>query len=396
MSTKILEGSGKTIMTNVATPNSSLNESMRNVRRRCEGGVAIGVERATAIRLVAALALLLPPAGVCRAGADEPTLARFEYSEPHMGTEFKLVLYSADRDTANQAAAAAYARVAKLNKALSDYDPTSELTRLSATAGSGRAVAVSPDLWFVLERAQRLAAESEGAFDVTVGPMVKAWRSARRTKTFPSDERLAKASAPVGYRYLRLDPERRTAELLQPNMLLDLGGIAMGYAADEALKILNKHGLTRAMIDASGDIRCGDAPPGRRAWLIGIAPLTESKGPPSRYVELVNGALTTSGDAFQFVELAGTRYSHIVDPRTGLGLTNRSSVTITAPDCLTADSLATAVSVLGPEAGLKLLAKYQGAEAFIVREVDGKLTTTQSAGFRSTPEPSQHNSSVVR
>ncbi|MCE9606689.1 MAG: FAD:protein FMN transferase [Planctomycetia bacterium] len=301
-----------------------------------------------------------------------------------MGADFKLVLYAAEQRTANLAAAAAYARVAELDKKLSDYDPASELTRLSVTAGTGKAVPLGEDLWFVLERSQKLAAATEGAFDATVGPLVKAWRSARRTKTFPSAERLAKARASVGFRNLRLDPQARTAELLVPGMLLDLGGIAMGYTADEALRVIRSHGITRAMIDASGDILCGDPPPGKRAWTIGIAPLTESKGPPSRYVELVNAALTTSGDAFQFVELDGRRYSHIVDPHTGLGLTTRSSVTITARDCITADSLATAVSVLGPERGLQLVEKTAGAEAFIVREESGMTVTTQSKGFRST------------
>lgn len=331
--------------------------------------------------VLAAIALVAVAGGV---QADEPALGRYTFSEVRMGADFRIVLYAAEERSANAAARAAYARVAELNKTLSDYDPASELTRLSATAGSGKAVPLSDDLRIVLERSQRLAAESDGAFDVTCGPIVRAWRSARRTKTFPSEERLAKVRAPVGYRNLKLDSKARTAELTLPNMSLDLGGIAMGFAADEALEVLKSHGITRAMIDASGDIRCGDAPPGKQAWTIGIAPLTESKGPSSRFVDVVNGALTTSGDAFQYVELNGKRYSHIVDPRTGLGLTTRSSVTITAPDCITADSLATAVSVLGPEAGLNLLEKYPGAQAYIVREVDGKITTVQSPGFKST------------
>lgn len=359
---------------------------MHDERSPSNGGRTTRARRVSArwgwVLLLAAITLV---ATECGARADEPALTRYTFSEVHMGADFRIVLYAAEERSANAAARAAYARVAALNKTLSDYDPASELTRLSATSGSAHAIPLSEDLWFVLERSQRLAAETDGAFDVTCGPIVRAWRSARRTKMFPSEERLAKVRAPVGYRHLKLDPQARTAELTTPNMLLDLGGIAMGYAADEALKVLNKHGITRAMIDASGDIRCGEAPPGKQAWTIGIAPLTESKGPSSRFVEVVNGALTTSGDAFQYVELDGKRYSHIVDPRTGLGLTTRSSVTITASDCITADSLATAVSVLGPEAGLKLLKKYPGAEAYIVRQADGKITTAQSPNFKSVP-----------
>jgi FAD:protein FMN transferase len=320
--------------------------------------------------LVPLLATIAAP-GISR--GDEP-LVRREYSEIHMGTDFRIVLYSADAEAANRAAAEAYSRVAALNRVMSDYDPTSELSLLSATAGGGKPQAISDDLWFVLQRAQRLAEATDGAFDVTVGPLTKMWRSARRTKTFPPEDRMAEARAAVGYRHLRLDPEQKTAKLLVPNMRLDLGGIAMGYAADEALKILKRHGHSRAMVDASGDIVCGDAPPDAQGWKVGIAPLTESKGPPSRFVMLANGALTTSGDAFQFVEIDGTRYSHIVDPRTGRGLTTRSSVTVTAPDCITADSLATAVSVLGPKPGMELVVRNRASVLIVLRE--GNRTST--------------------
>ena len=161
-------------------------------------------------------------------------------------------------------------------------------------------------------------------------------------------------------------------------MRLDLGGIAAGYAADEALTALNQKGVTRAMIDASGDIVVGDPPPGTEGWRIGIAPLTDPKGPPSRFLLLKNASVTTSGDAFQHVEFGGKRYSHIVDPRTGLGLTDQSSVTVVARDGTTADSLATAVSVLGPTRGLELIERTAGAAALIVRNVDGKLETRES------------------
>lgn len=314
--------------------------------------------------------------------ADDPAVVRrYEYSEVHMGTDFRVVLYAADETTANRAAAAAFVRVAELNKVMSDYDPQSELSLLSATSGSRLRVKLSDDLWCVLDRSQQLAAATDGAFDVTCGPLTKMWRSARRTKTFPPTDRMAVARAAVGFRNLVLDTMARTAELRVPNMRLDLGGIAMGYAADEALKVVTRHGIANAMIDASGDIVCSAAPPGEKGWKIGIAPLTESKGPPSRYVWLVDGALTTSGDAFQFVEIGGKRYSHIVDPHTGLGLTTRSSVTVTARDCMTADSLATAVSVLGPERGLKLIEASPGTAALIVVAEHNRTRMYESPTF---------------
>jgi thiamine biosynthesis lipoprotein len=314
-------------------------------------------------------------------GADDPVLRRYEFAEVHMGSDFRIVLYSADETTANRASRAAFDRVAELNRVLSDYDPQSELSRLSATSGSGRQVKISDDLWLVLDRAQQLAAATDGAFDVTVGPLTKMWRSARRTKQFPTDDRMAEARAAVGYKHLRLDAATQTAELVVPHMRLDLGGIAMGHAADEALRIVARHGIRSAMIDASGDIVCSAAPPGERGWKIGLAPLTENQETPSRYVWLADQALTTSGDAFQFVEIGGRRFSHIVDPKTGLGLTERSSVTVIANDCLTADSLATAVSVLGPDRGLKLIKETKGAVVVIVRIGAAGPMTTASPGF---------------
>jgi FAD:protein FMN transferase len=295
-----------------------------------------------------------------------------------MGQPIKILLYAPDEPAANRAAEAAFARIAELDRVMSDYQPQSELSRLSATAGSGQAVPLSADLWLVLDRSQRLAERTDGAFDITVGPYVRLWRRARREKELPSDARLAEARQAVGYRNLRLDDERRTAELLAPHMRLDLGGIAVGYAVDEAMAVLGSQGIRRALIDASGDILVSDSPPGESGWRVGIAPL-DAEGPPSRYLSLRMTAVTTSGDAFQHVVIAGRRYSHIVDPHTGLGLTDRGSVTVVARDCITADSFATAVSVLGPKRGLKLIDETPGAAALIVRNIDDEITTTASS-----------------
>jgi thiamine biosynthesis lipoprotein len=173
-----------------------------------------------------------------------------------------------------------------------------------------------------------------------------------------------------------------------PNMRLDLGGIGVGYAVDEALAVLKRHGIRSAMIDASGDIGALDAPPGKTGWRIGISPHTTTREP-TRYVSLANAALTVSGDSQQYVEIDGVRYSHIVDPRTGLGLTNRSTVTVIARDCTTADSLATAVSVLGPEKGLALVAQTAGALAAIDWMDGGKPQHLESLGFRRYVESGQ-------
>jgi thiamine biosynthesis lipoprotein len=138
--------------------------------------------------------------------------------------------------------------------------------------------------------------------------------------------------------------------------------------------------VTRVLVDASGDIAVGEPPPGKSGWTIGVVPLSE-EGTPTRTISLANAAVTTSGDALQHVDIGGRRYSHIVDPRTGLGLTNRIGVAVIAPDCITADSLDTAVCVLGVREGLKLIEKHPGVEVFIVRPTDTEPEIVESPGF---------------
>jgi len=306
---------------------------------------------------------------------------RFEFTQVEMAVPIRIVLYAADRQQAEAAAQAAFVRIRQLNDIMSDYDEASELRRLCQTAGGGHDVPVSPELWQVLQHAQTLSARSGGAFDVTVGPLVRLWRRARRQKELPSDQRLSDARPLVGYRLVRLDPRHRAVELLKPGVRLDLGGIAKGYAADEALGVLAKRGIRSALIDAGGDIVLGDAPPGRPGWRIGVARL-EADGPPSHVLVLSRAAVATSGDRWQYVEIGGKRYSHIVDPHTGLGLTDHSSVTVVAADGITADGLASAVSVLGPKEGLKLIEDTPGAEALIVRVPEKKMEKYESAGWR--------------
>ena len=323
-------------------------------------------------------------AAIPAAGPDQPALGRFQFTQVEMAVPIKIVLYAGDEAAASRAARAAFARIDQLNGLLSDYDPESELRRLCRTSGQRRRVPVSEELWRVLSEAQGLSGRSGGAFDVTVGPMVRLWRRARRRREMPSPQRLEAARQLVGYRLMRLDPQHHAVELLKSGMRLDLGGIAKGYAVDEALAVLRSHGITRALVDAGGDVGLGDPPPDKPGWLIGIAPLAPD-APPARYLRLSRLAIATSGDVWQHVEIDGVRYSHLVDPRTGLGLTDHSSVTIIAPDCITADSLASAVSVLGPKAGLKLIEETPGTAAFILRAPEGTVETHQSCRWKQFP-----------
>lgn len=294
----------------------------------------------TSSRVAAAVFVLALPASA--AG-----LERFEAVEPHMGTLVRIQVYATGEEQARAAFQSGFARIAALDRALSDYDPQSELNRLPSP--------VSPDLFRVLEAAQRLAAETDGAFDVTVGPLTRLWREARRAGRPPDATAIAEARAHVGYRKLHLDPTARTVTLADPAMRLDLGAIAKGYAADEALAAVTAAGCPIALIAVSGDLAIGDAPPGRRGWRVSAS---------GKVLELANLAVSTSGAAEQHLDSGGLRYSHILDPASGMGVTRPITVTVIARRGIDADSLATAASVLGAERG-RALVKRHGAKLFI-------------------------------
>lgn len=327
--------------------------------------------------------MLVPPILAVILGvacADNGDLERYEASRPSMGTLFQITLYAPDESSAERAFEAAFARIEELNGIFSDYDSDSEANRLCRAAPMESPVGVSKEMATVLEQSLRLSKLTAGAFDVTVGPLSRLWRRARRRKELPSTERLRQAVAATGYRHIRFDSEDRTAQLLVPDMRLDFGAIAKGFAADEAIATLETLGIRRVLVNAGGDIAMSEAPPDQTGWRIGIAPLAASD-PPSRFLRLANCGIATSGDAWQFVEIEGNRYSHIVDPRTGIGTTDRSSVTVVARDCMTADSLASAVTVVGPQDGIRLVQQICGASCLVVRVGDEKVKTFESQRF---------------
>jgi len=328
------------------------------------------------------LALTLPRlCGHADNGQSGGSLSRFEFQRPEMGVPFRIVFYAPDRAAADQRAEAAFKRVEQLNGIMSDYLADSELSQLSLSSGQGKEVPVSDDLWFVLSQAQRLAERSDGAFDVTVGPFVGLWRKARRDEKLPDPARLEQARQSVGYQHVRLNSRIRAVNLLAPKMRLDLGGIGKGYAADQALRILRDLGSPCALVAAAGDMAVWDPPPGKKGWRVELAPLDVTNAPPARFVLLTHAAISTSGDLYQRLEIDGKRYSHIVDPHTGIGLTDHSLVTVIAPNGTTADSLTKVVSVLGPEKGLRFVEKTPLVAARVVRKPGEVIEVRESSRF---------------
>ncbi len=325
----------------------------------------------------------------CRTTDSDAALRRYEFLEPHMGTLFKITLFASDSLIATRSAEAAFRRIEQLNRMMTDYDQRSELMQLSQRP-VGEAVKISEDLFNALEHAQRIARLSDGAFDVTVGPQVQLWRKSRKERTLPSADELAKVSRAVGWQKLRLDYRARTATLTVPGMRLDLGGIGKGYAADRALSVLRGFGVTRAMVAASGDLAIGDPPPGKAGWSIAISSIDANRDRYTGIVILKNVGISTSGDTEQFVEIDGKRYSHIVNPKTGYGLTERIGATVIAPNATTSDGLAKVLSVLGAERGMEILEREPNVAALAVTiDSHGQKNLVQSKRFSKIPTRAQ-------
>jgi thiamine biosynthesis lipoprotein len=328
----------------------------------------------------ALLALLV----VSARGIESPdkSLSLFEAVEPHMGTLMRIKIYASNEDAAKQALRAAFDRIARLDDDLSDYKPESELNRITTTAVH-HPVPISPDLFRILAASQELSQSSDGAFDITLGPVTHLWREARKDKHLPDAAALHNALARCGYRKLHLDFARHTAQFDEPGMQLDAGGIAKGYAADEALAVLERLGIHSALVAASGDLAFSDAPPGEKGWKLGVDSIDEDNAPFTRVLVLANAAMSTSGDMEQHLDANGIRYSHIVNPDTGVALTHHITVTIVARHGIEADGVTKVVSILGETRGLAYVNKRPGLASLIVTSEGSRSHISESNLFAS-------------
>lgn len=286
--------------------------------------------------------------GIAPSTAQAGNLDRFVYRQGHMGMEVRLVLYAPDRERSEKAARAAYDRVAAFDRLLSSYRSESELVQVNRK-GRGKPVQVSPHLFTILEKAQTFARQSEGALDVTAGPLIQRWREARRTEQFPDSASLREAKRRVGWQNLALDDQAGTITFRRGGMELSLGGLAKGYILDRALEVLDEHGISRALVEAGGDLSAGASPPGQEGWTVDVP--HRLAGDASTVLAVTHSAVATSGDAVQYVEIGNERYSHVINPKTGIGLTDQPTTTVVAPSGVVADGLATTVGVLGHKKG---------------------------------------------
>jgi len=302
-----------------------------------------------------------------------------------MGTFARIIAIAADSKTAKKSIEAAFAEIRKVDELMSDYKSDSQISRINRD-GFGQAVPVSQSTFHVLQRSIKFSKLSEGAFDITIGPVVDLWRSSAEANSIPTPAELRLARSKVGYEKIILDANELTVRLAVDGMRLDLGGIAKGYAIDRAVEAMQQHAAIGAMVDIGGDIRCFGTPPkGRDKWLIGlqdpnVAPDDISTANTLLVLNVTDAAVATSGGYRRFTLIEGKKYGHIFDTKTACSSDELTSVTIISKDALTADALATSVSVMGPEKGLALIEKIPQTEAILIPGQDpSQLIKTSGA-----------------
>ena len=291
------------------------------------------------------------------AARDLDAQGRHDFTGLHMGVAVRIALYAPSDNVAREAARAAFERIAELDDKMSADRPHSEVRMLAEHPWDWQPV--SEDMLNVLALAQEVSQKSGGAFDVTVGPLVQLWSGSKRAGRLPTAIEISEAGWRSGSPLLEVDTDRGQVRLWTRDMQIDLGGIARGYILQEALAVLRARGVPSAMIEAGGNLVVGDAPPGQPGWNVYVA--SGDTAVLNRARALTNAAVATSGGNAQFIEVNGVRYSSVIDPRTGLGITGRHIVTVIAKDAALADAAATALRVLGPSGAEPFRSTLPGA-----------------------------------
>lgn len=275
-------------------------------------------------------------------------------SQPLLGTFVTISVYDADRDKANRGISEAFGEIQRIDRVMSLHRPDSELNRLNQRAAA-EPIAVSRDLFKVISVAGEISEQTEGSFDITIRPLADLWGFIWKEYRMPTESELEATLPRVNYKLIELDDARQTVRFLGPGISIDLGGIGKGYAVDRAIEKLESNGITNAMVKIGGDLRVIGAPPGRTNWTVQIED-PQKKGR-RRELPLRDVALSTSGNYENFFMIQGQRYSHILNPRTGLPIRGISGCTVVAPTCAESDAYATAFFVYGRE---KTFQKFGG------------------------------------
>jgi thiamine biosynthesis lipoprotein len=288
-----------------------------------------------------------------------------------MGTFSRVVVIADSEWKARRCIDVAFEVQRRIDELMSYQHEDSELSRINRDAGD-RPVTVNPLTFEVLQKSIEFSKLSDGAFDVTVGPLMDLWKAAGEANAPPTEEAMAEARAKVGYDKLIFEEKNMTVRFAVKGMRVDLGGIGKGYAVDKSVEAMKELGAVGGMVDLGGNIRCfGQPPRGQECWRVGlqdpnVSPDDVDTSKILLVLAITNESVATSGDYRRFVKVHGEKQSHILDTRTGKGANRLVSDTIIAPDATTADALSTAVNVLGPDEGLALIERIPGVEAILI------------------------------
>ena len=305
------------------------------------------------------------PAGVSSSAAWAVSDSLYVETRQAMGTTIEVYLYAADAGRAAALFEAVFEEIERIEAALSTYRPSSELSRLN-TYADAMTVTTDPEVFGLIGRALAYSRHTDGAFDITVGRLMKAWGFFRGRGRFPSRDELTEARKQTGWQYVTLDTTARAVRFGRMGLTLDLGAIGKGYAIDQVARLLRAQGVGAALIGTGqSSYYAVGAPPGEDGWPIKV-PAPFDRAQTLSTVRLRDAALSTSGNYEKFFELDGQRYCHIMDPRTGRPVEGMVQVTVIAPNATDSDALATSVFVLGPDAGAALLDDHPGTAALLV------------------------------
>ena len=302
-------------------------------------------------------AILFPLLASPPQGTVVTSPVRYEASHPAMGTVYTVAAYGADADFLAATVNEVFDEIDRLDAQMSNYKPESELSRINRDAAH-QDVVVEPHLFGLIQLCLRLSEDTEGAFDVTVGPLMKAWGFFRGEGHVPNPQEIRDVLRHVGYRHVHLDAERRALHFDEAGIELDLGAKAKGYAVDRAVDILKENGVSSALVSAgNSSIYALGAPPGERAWKISLRdPFNGNRA--AEVIYLKNFSVSTSGSYERFFTLGGRKYAHIMDPHTGRPVENMLSTAAFTEHTADSDGLSTALYVLGVEASRKYLAQH--------------------------------------
>ena len=297
-----------------------------------------------------------------------------------MGSVFSVTLFAQDSSRARMASDEAFSRIDEINLALSDYTEESETWQINAHP-TQEWIDVSDDLFRMLEISVQVAGQTDGAFDPSVGNLVQLWRRARRRQELPTKDAIDEALASAGYHRIELDKSRRRVRFTQKGVKLDFGGIGKGYAMDEALKVLQQEGFKISFVSASSSIAAGEPPPDKKSWVFSLENGEAGEEDVRETIHCNNCFIASSGDLFQYMELGGKRYSHIIDPSTGVALTNGAFAIVVAPSATLADAYATAFCVMGMGDVGAFLEEHPEVHAKVWKNEGGELKVLVSEKF---------------